>query len=53
MRGSKLLRVLRASVVPAAIILTATALVFAIYFTESNMQWAAFLTGILVAAVLA
>jgi PAS domain S-box-containing protein len=36
-----------------AIILTAAALVFAIYFTESNLQWAAFLTGILVAAVLA
>jgi len=53
MRGSKLYRVIRASIVPAAIILTAAALVFAIYFTESDLQWAAFLTGILVAAVLA
>lgn len=36
-----------------AVVFTACALVFAIYFTQSSLQWVAFLTGILVAAILA
>ena len=36
-----------------AVIATVSALVFTIYFTELNMQWATFLTGVLIASVLA
>lgn len=36
-----------------AVIATAAALVFAIYFTELGMQWITFLGGVLVAAILA
>lgn len=53
MRGGKLLRAVRPYVVAAAVIATAAALVFAIFFTQASLQWTAFLTGILVAAVLA
>lgn len=53
MRGRELFRAVRSYIVAAAVIATAAALVFAIYFTQASLQWRAFLTGILVAAVLA
>lgn len=53
MRGRQLFRVVRTYVAAAAVIATAAALVFAIYFTQLSLQWTAFLTGVLVAAVLA
>lgn len=53
MRVGKLVRAVRSYVVAAAVILTAAALIFTIYFTRASVQWIAFLTGVLVAAVLA
>lgn len=53
MRGRELFRAVRSYVVAAAVVATAAALVFAIFFTQASLQWAAFLTGILVAATLA
>lgn len=53
MRGNEFFRVVRIYFVVAAVVGTAGALVFTIYFTSDNMQWATFLTGVLVAAVLA
>ena len=53
MSARKLLRVIRRYSVPAIVIITASILVFAIYFTETTLPWTAFLTGILVAAILA
>lgn len=53
MRGRQLYRAIQSYVVAAAVIATAAALVFTIYFTQLSLQWTAFLTGILVAAVLA
>lgn len=56
MRGIKFLRTVQSYVIPLAVIATAAMLVAAIYLTkaaETDMQWTAFLTGILVAAVLA
>ncbi len=52
MKGDELFRVVRIYFAVLAVIGTAAALVFTIYFTEDNMRWATFLTGILVAAVL-
>lgn len=49
----KIFRVVRPFVSAIAVIAAASALVFTIYFTELNLQWATFLTGILVAAILA
>lgn len=46
-------RGVRAYIVAVAIICMVAALVATIYFTESNLIWTAFLTGILVASVLA
>jgi PAS domain S-box-containing protein len=46
-------RTVRPYVSALAVIATAAALVFAIYFTELGMQWITFLGGILVAAILA
>lgn len=48
-----LFRTIRNYVAALAVIATASALVFAISFTESNLPWTAFLTGVLVAAILA
>jgi PAS domain S-box-containing protein len=53
MQKRTLLRTLRNYVAALAVIATASALVFAITFTESNLLWTAFLTGVLVAAILA
>ncbi len=46
-------RTIRNYVAALAVIATASALVFAINFTDSNIPWTAFLTGVLVAAILA
>ena len=48
----KIYRSVQAYVTAVAVIVTVTALVFTIYFTELNRQWATFLTGILIASVL-
>jgi len=53
MIGRKLFRAIRPFISAAAVIITATVLVFAIYFTQLGEQWITFLTGILVAAILA
>ena len=53
MIGRKLFRAVRPFISAVAVITTATVLVFAIYFTELGAQWITFLTGILVAAILA
>ncbi len=53
MQKRALFRKLRNYVAALAVIATAVALVFAISFTESNLPWTAFLTGVLVAAILA
>lgn len=53
MIGRKLFRAVRPFISAAAVITTATVLVFAIYFTQLGEQWITFLTGILVAAILA
>jgi PAS domain S-box-containing protein len=53
MKGDELFRAVRMYFAVLAVIGTAAALVFTIHFTRDNMQWVAFLTGILVAAVLA
>lgn len=53
MKRGELFHAVRSYIVAVAVIVTTAALVFAIYFTQASLQWAAFLTGILVAAVLA
>lgn len=53
MRGHELFRAVRWYLVAASVVVSAAALVFTIYFTRDNLSWATFLTGILVAAVLA
>jgi PAS domain S-box-containing protein len=53
MIGRKLFRAVRPFISAVAVITTAAVLVFAIYFTELGAQWITFLTGILVAAILA
>ncbi len=53
MIGRKLFRAVRPFISAVAVIITATVLVFAIYFTQLGEQWITFLTGILVAAILA
>lgn len=52
MRGG-IFRGVRAYVISIAVICTTAALVSTIYFTHDNLQWVAFLTGILIASVLA
>lgn len=53
MLGRKILLAIRPFVSAIAVIATAAALVFTIYFTQFSLQWITFLTGILVAAILA
>lgn len=52
MRGG-IFRKVRAYVVSVAVIGITAALISTIYFTHDNLQWIAFLTGILIASVLA
>lgn len=53
MHSRKLFHTVRPLLSALAVIATAGFLVFAIYFTELGPQWITFLTGILVAAILA
>src|SRR4030067_259068 len=53
MQVSKIFRAVRPFISALAVIATAAALVFAIYYTELGTQWIMFLAGILVAAMLA
>lgn len=53
MRGIKLFRVVKPFLSVMAVIVTSSILIIAIYYTELGPQWITFLTGILVAAVLA
>jgi adenylate cyclase len=48
----RIYRSVQTYVTAVAVIITVVLLVFTIYFTELNMQWATFLTGILIASVL-
>ena len=53
MLGRKLFRTVRPYLSALAVVVVAGLLVFTIYFTRLSLQWTAFLTGILVAAILA
>lgn len=53
MLGRKIFRAVQSYVSAIAVIATSTILVFTIYYTQLGMQWVTFLTGILVAAILA
>jgi len=53
MQVRKIFRAVRPFLSAVAVLATAAALVFAIYFTELGTQWTTFLAGILVAAILA
>lgn len=53
MLGRKLFRTVRPYLSALSVIVVAGLLVFTIYFTRLSLQWTAFLTGILVAAILA
>ncbi len=53
MQYRKLFHSVRPFIAAIAVIATASALVFTIYFTQLGLQWTAFLTGVLVAATIA
>jgi len=53
MQIRNIFRAVRPFISAIAVITTAAALVFAIYFTQLGLQWTTFLAGILVAAILA
>ncbi len=53
MQGRKIFHAIRPFISAFAVIATAAALVFTIYFTQIGPQWITFLAGVLVAAVLA
>ncbi|MBI5436922.1 MAG: EAL domain-containing protein [Nitrosomonadales bacterium] len=53
MQGSKVFRVVRPLLSAFAVIALAAVLVFTIFFTQLGQQWIIFLSGILVAAILA
>lgn len=53
MKVRNIFRAVRPFISAIAVIATAGALVFAIYFTQIGLQWTTFLAGILVAAILA
>jgi len=53
MQGRKIFRVVRPYLAALAVIALAATLVFTIYFTQLGQQWIIFLSGVLVAAVLA
>jgi len=53
MNPRKLFRTIKPFLAAVAVIATSAVLVFTIYFTELGLPWTAFLTGILVAAILA
>lgn len=51
--GRRLYRVVRPFASAVAVIATSSILVFTIYFTQINLQWITFLTGVLISAILA
>ncbi|MBI5429036.1 MAG: EAL domain-containing protein [Nitrosomonadales bacterium] len=53
MQARNIFHAVRPFVSALAVVITAAALVFAIYFTQLGPQWITFLTGVLVAAILA
>src|SRR5574340_1105748 len=53
MQIRKIFRAVRPFISALAVIATAAALVFTIYFTRIGLQWTTFLAGVLVAAILA
>ena len=53
MRIKSYYRALRPYVSAAAVIATATVLVLTIFFTAFDLQWIAFLAGVLIASILA
>ncbi|MDD5181151.1 MAG: EAL domain-containing protein [Gallionellaceae bacterium] len=53
MRDIRLYRAVRPYLSAVAVIATSAVLVFTIYFTEIGLQWTTFLTGLLVASILA
>ena len=53
MRDIRLYRAVQPYLSAVAVIATSTVLVFTIYFTEIGLQWTTFLTGLLVASILA
>jgi len=53
MQIRKIFRAVRPFISALAVIATAAALVFTIYFTRLGLQWTTFLAGVLVAAILA
>ena len=52
MRFRKIFHLIQPYLAAVAVILVVSLLVFAIYFTNLNMQWVTFLTGILIASIL-
>ncbi len=52
MKARVFFRAVRPFVSALAVIITSAALVFTIYFTDLGLQWATFLSGVLIAAVL-
>lgn len=52
MRFSKIFHHVQPYLAAIAVILVVSLLVFAIYFTDLNMQWITFLTGVLIASIL-
>lgn len=53
MQIRNLFRAVRPFISAVAVIFTAAALVFAIYYTQLGLEWATFLAGVLMAAILA
>ena len=53
MLTKKVFRTVQPYISAIAVIATAAILIFTIYFTQLNLQWVTFLTGVLVAAILA
>ena len=53
MHNIKFSRAVKTSVTALAVIATSVVLVFTIYFTDLGMQWITFLTGLLIASILA
>lgn len=53
MHTRKVIKTVRPYITAIAVIAVAGVLIFAIYFTELGLQWVTFLTGILIASILA
>ncbi|MDD5470830.1 MAG: diguanylate phosphodiesterase, partial [Sideroxydans sp.] len=53
MPASKIFRTVRPYISALAVMIVIGMLVFTIYFTELGLQWVTFLTGVLIASILA